>query len=447
MYKRVAALPPLLAPESTANNWFRFLAKPSEYWDHRARKAWRRRRHHARSWEEPPDFTHQHDSTYALWLASAPLYVERSLANAKKSCSAAAPFPLGVTPNDETQLKAMVAASRLRNPADPQAVKGLEDAQMADSGGGVQPGEGSSDRGWNRFLRHPEQYWDLRPHPLKGADSSNNSSSYRLGVADIVHQIDSTDELSIASAPGWAMEAISNSNDQVPRRDWPRQQLQGSLAAAALELAADLGDHEDYRAAKAAGLRPSDHPDMVRRKDGAALWISGTSGRVVGLKMDWEQPEEKPLQRGHNNGWFRLFERPWEYYDYRSAKKQRNYPDFVHQRDRARGLWLESAPLWVLNRVAEMDQAFQPASRPLKVKTPQDKAREKWDSFLADPSSWEDLRPQKRRGKLSAKHPDLVLKKDRRRALWLTAATTPPEVHMVLTILGLQNTDLGEAST
>lgn len=34
-YKRVAALPPLLAPESTANDWFRFLAKPSEYWDHR----------------------------------------------------------------------------------------------------------------------------------------------------------------------------------------------------------------------------------------------------------------------------------------------------------------------------------------------------------------------------------------------------------------------------
>lgn len=35
VYKNVAALPPLLAPDSTANDWFRFLAKPGEYWDHR----------------------------------------------------------------------------------------------------------------------------------------------------------------------------------------------------------------------------------------------------------------------------------------------------------------------------------------------------------------------------------------------------------------------------
>lgn len=28
-----------------------------------------------------------------------------------------------------------------------------------------------------------------------------------------------------------------------------------------------------------------------------------------------------------------------------------------------RGLWLENAPLWVLNRVAEMDAAQQPTSQ------------------------------------------------------------------------------------
>lgn len=29
------ALPPRLAPEGSANDWARFLARPAEYWDHR----------------------------------------------------------------------------------------------------------------------------------------------------------------------------------------------------------------------------------------------------------------------------------------------------------------------------------------------------------------------------------------------------------------------------
>lgn len=455
-YKRVAALPPLLAPESTANDWFRFLAKPCEYWDHRARKAWRRRRHHARLWEEPPDFTHQHDSSYALWLVSAPPHIERNLAKTQKSSSAATPFQLAITPNDERQLRAMVAASRLRNPANPQAVKGLEAARMSGSGSeGAPPGEGAADHGWLRFVRHPEQYWDVRPHHVaaredtstaagQGHENSGNVSS-RAGVADFVHQIDAMDKLSIYSAPGWALKAIRTCSGQVPRKKLPRQHVAGRLATAVAELAEDHDSHEDYRAVKAAGLRKPDHPDLIRRRDGAALWMSAATGRVSGLQTEWELNEEKPLQGGHDNGWYRLLARPWEYNDYRSAKKQRNYPDFVHQYDRTRGLWLESAPLWVLNRVVEMDNASHSASRPLKVKTPLDKAREKWASFLADPSSWEDLRSQKRRGQLSARHPDLVLRKDRRRGLWLNAATTPPEVHKVLTVLSMQQSSPVEA--
>lgn len=48
---------------------------------------------------------------------------------------------------------------------------------LSDSSQGAQPGEGSSDRGWYRFVRHPEQYWDLRPPPARGEDTGADTVS------------------------------------------------------------------------------------------------------------------------------------------------------------------------------------------------------------------------------------------------------------------------------
>lgn len=61
--------------------------------------------------------------------------------------------------------------------------------------------------------------------------------------------------------------------------------LQGGLVAAAAELAADPEGHEDYRAAKTAGLRAGEHPDLIRCRDGVALWMSATTGRVQALQV------------------------------------------------------------------------------------------------------------------------------------------------------------------
>lgn len=40
------------------------------------------------------------------------------------------------------------------------------------------------------------------------------------------------------------------------------------------------------------------------------------------------------MEGGWNAPWERFLERSHQYFDYRSAKKQRRYPDFVHQKDR-----------------------------------------------------------------------------------------------------------------
>lgn len=457
-------MPPHLAPESTANDWFRFLAKPGEYWDHRLRNAWRKQRTRARSWDQPPDFTHQHDASRALWLNSAPLYIEKTIRKMEMNDAAAMPVQLGVKPNDAVQQQAMIAASRLRNPADPQMISSLKEApgRLSDIGKEARSavGEAASDRGWFRFVRHPSQYWDLRTLATRSPSQDDAHSSApgtaainegrardahkparRPGEADFVHQIDPTDTLCVDSAPGWAMEAIANSDGKVPRQMPPPQQLQGGLTTATAAVNGDKGAYQDYRAVKTAGLRGEDHPDLLRRSDGAALWLSRTTGRVSVLQKEWKGEPEKPLQSGHGNGWFDLLRRPWEFYDYRSTKKQLIHPDFVHQRSRGRALWLDSAPLWVLQRILKMDQGPPSTPRPVKVKSPSVKIQEKWDSFLADPHAWEDLRQQKLQGKLSERLPDLVLRSDRRRALWIHATTTPPEVHKVLTILAMEDAE------
>lgn len=53
------------------------------------------------------------------------------------------------------------------------------------------------------------------------------------------------------------------------------------LQQAAEALQAEPGAHDDWRRAKAAGARAADHPDFVRRADGAALWLSPATGRVT----------------------------------------------------------------------------------------------------------------------------------------------------------------------
>jgi hypothetical protein len=95
-------------------------------------------------------------------------------------------------------------------------------------------GEAASDRGWFRFVRHPSQYWDLRTLATRSPSQDDAHSSApgtaainegrardahkparRPGEADFVHQIDPTDTLCVDSAPGWAMEAIANSDGKV----------------------------------------------------------------------------------------------------------------------------------------------------------------------------------------------------------------------------------------
>lgn len=69
--------------------------------------------------------------------------------------------------------------------------------------------------------------------------------------------------------------------------------------------------------------------------------------------------------------------------------------------------------------------------QPVKVRTPEERAAARWAAFLEDPDAWLDQRPAKAAGRLSARHPDFVHAADKRRALWLSGGSTPPEVHKV----------------
>ncbi|KAJ0083102.1 hypothetical protein Patl1_11639 [Pistacia atlantica] len=131
----------------------------------------------------------------------------------------------------------------------------------------------------------------------------------------------------------------------------------------------------DYRSQKRSGLVmtlvKSGHPDFKRKDGGLSLWLTKSSGWVLshldGIEFDVRTPKQKIAKEGKNfqtpksnypkrrkgdEPWKDLTENPKKWWDNRLDKLSKNAPDFKHK-ETGEGLWLNSAPDWVLPKLPE----------------------------------------------------------------------------------------------
>ncbi|GAB2291444.1 hypothetical protein Dimus_025699 [Dionaea muscipula] len=126
----------------------------------------------------------------------------------------------------------------------------------------------------------------------------------------------------------------------------------------------------DHRNEKLSGVVNPKYPDFKKVDGGIPLWLQSAPKWIVpkleGLEFSTPAPKQKkgggefrtsffkkkevgskvPLKKG-NESWKDLLDNPNKWWDNRSAKMSAKSPDFKHK-DTGEGLWLNSAPEWVL---------------------------------------------------------------------------------------------------
>ena len=183
---------------------------------------------------------------------------------------------------------------------------------------------------------------------------------------------DAVHSLSSVVRPQWQLAAV-----QSDRGAWTYccMRSRGSAAAVAQATLSD-GSQRSNRlrtppAARRleAEVRPAEMLVLSARRSGTVLVTSDCYGDPPQIANGRQlvQPSELVLHvtlyqlqvalPGLANDWARFAEQPHEYFDNRGAKGSGSAagPDFSHQHDAQRALWLATAPTWAVQRVAAID--------------------------------------------------------------------------------------------
>ncbi|KAG6532188.1 hypothetical protein ZIOFF_006027 [Zingiber officinale] len=129
-------------------------------------------------------------------------------------------------------------------------------------------------------------------------------------------------------------------------------------------------DWFDNREDKLNGLIHPKYPDFKNRKTYQGLWVnsapSWVSERLEGLVFASREKEKLPPQQSSvdllnfcaikKTSWKNLIDNPKDWWDNRSTKPKKTYPDFKHK-ETGEALWLSSfnTPDWVLSKLPPVE--------------------------------------------------------------------------------------------
>ncbi|ONK69617.1 uncharacterized protein A4U43_C05F24850 [Asparagus officinalis] len=208
-----------------------------------------------------------------------------------------------------------------------------------------------------------------------------------------------------------------------------------------LHLWRDLFDHPeewwDNRSSKSNRARAA----FKHKKSGQQLWINDSTPEWVLSKLDMlgQTPSSGTNNERNNNAkslWNDLVDNPQQWWDNRGDKLKGlvngKYPDFK-QKDTKKGLWLDTAPDWVLLKLNGL--VFGSSNS-----TTKSEKENLWRDLVENPNKWWD----KRSNKIKPIHPDFK-HKDTGEALWIGSSTPSWVLPKLPPVVTAQNVDLEKA--
>uniref|UniRef100_A0A1D1XF76 Protein OSB3, chloroplastic/mitochondrial n=1 Tax=Anthurium amnicola TaxID=1678845 RepID=A0A1D1XF76_9ARAE len=181
----------------------------------------------------------------------------------------------------------------------------------------------------------------------------------------------------------------------------------------------------DYRSKgnkKSGSFKHKDTGQLLEINESTPEWVLSTLDTFV-LSSKTSSTDAKKSVEAVANHWSDLLENPQQWRDNREDKRngkvKPKFPDFSHKSTK-QGLWLDSAPDWVLRKlgsvVVSAKAPFQ--SGAMKARKVPAREEESWRSLLENFNKWWDNRSDK----LNPKAPDFK-HKETGVALWLGSST------------------------
>ncbi|KAK4769473.1 hypothetical protein SAY86_027623 [Trapa natans] len=132
-----------------------------------------------------------------------------------------------------------------------------------------------------------------------------------------------------------------------------KQDVKGASEDSWRNLLHNPEEWRDYRKAKLDGAVSKGFPDFKRKDRTSVLWLDSAP--------EWVLSSIRGLTFDGDDSWTDLVENPHNWWDNRTDRMGANYPDFKHK-DTRRGLWLDSAPSWVLSKLPPLKPPVEAAS-------------------------------------------------------------------------------------